>query len=379
MKRTVIWIMALAMVVTALFAGCASTPAAEETTAVEPAEESATQEEAATNEEAQPEESTGEATAKVFLSIGLGGLGDLGYNDNAYNGAMQAKEELGIDLQVYEPTSVAEIEAQIMAVAASGEYDLILGVGSDNASGIEKAALAYPEQTFAIYEAVFDLPNVLCANNATEQPAFLIGAMVAMLYQENLLPGVPEGTHMMGVINGIAATENKKQIYGLEAGGAYIDPEFELVNMDAGSWTDQAKGKEIALALYERGCGVVMHVAGSTGLGIFDAAKEYGGYCVGSGSNQNDLCDTVICSRIERMDTAIYSTIKGYIEGTLTAGSVRLGYAEGTVTVDFSGSKVTIPQEILDRVEEIKEKIISGEIVVPVTEEEVAAFREANQ
>lgn len=79
------------------------------------------------------------------------------------------------------------------------------------------------------------------------------------------------------------------------------------------------------------------------------------------------------------MDTAIYSTIKGYIEGTLTAGSVRLGYAEGTVTVDFSGSKVTIPQEILDRVEEIKEKIISGEIVVPVTEEEVAAFREANQ
>ena len=328
---------------------------------------------------AAPAVSSADATAKVFLSIGLGGLGDLGYNDNAYNGAVQARDELGIFLQVYEPTSVAEIETQIITIAASGEYDLIIGVGSDNYSAIEKAAKAYPNQSFAIYEAVIDLPNVLSANNATEQPAFLAGALVAMMYKENLLPGVPAGTHKMGVINGVSATENKKQIYGLEAGGAYIDPAFVLDARDAGSWSDQAKGKEIALAMYESGCGVVMHVAGSTGLGIFNAAKEYGLYTVGSGSNQNEQGSTVICSRVERMDSAIYSTIKGYIDGSLKAGSVRLGYADGTVELQFNGSKVNVPKNVMDKLDQIKADIVSGKIVVPVSEAEVAAFRAAHK
>ena len=82
------------------------------------------------------------AAAKVFMSISLGGLGDQGYNDSAYAGAKKAEEELGIQLDVYEPTSIAEIEAQMMTVAASGEYDLILGIGADNASAVEKAGVA---------------------------------------------------------------------------------------------------------------------------------------------------------------------------------------------------------------------------------------------
>lgn len=321
-------------------------------------------------------EGEAEATAKVFMSISLGGLGDNGYNDSAYAGAKKAEEELGIKLDVYEPTSIAEIEAQMMSVAASGEYDLILGIGADNASAVEKAAAAYPNQSFACYQTVIDLPNVLYSNSAYEQAGWQLGVMCAELYQKNALPGVEEGCHKVGYILGTSSAELYTQVYALWAGGLSVDPDFEVVVAEVGNWNDQAKAKELAAAMYDKGCGIVMQGAGAAGLGLFEAAKEYGLYAIGSSSNQNDLADTVICSRMENMDLSIYEAIKKYVTGEFTSGGLRLGIEAGVCYNDWDGSKVEIPDDIKADLEAVAEKIVSGEITdIPQTEAAVQEYK----
>lgn len=316
------------------------------------------------------------AAAKVFMSISLGGLGDQGYNDSAYAGAKKAEEELGIQLDVYEPTSIAEIEAQMMTVAASGEYDLILGIGADNASAVEKAATAYPDQTFACYQTVIDLPNVLYINSAYEEAGYQLGVMCAELYRDNALPGVAEGCHKVGYILGMTSAELYTQVYSLWAGGLSVDPDFEVVVAEVGNWNDQAKAKELAAAMYDKGCGIVMQGAGAAGLGLFEAAKEYGLYAIGTSANQNDLTDTVICSRMEKMDLSIYEAIKEYVTGEFTSGGLRLGIKAGVCYSDWDGSKVVIPDDIKADIESIGEKIVSGEITnIPLTEADVQAFK----
>lgn len=317
-----------------------------------------------------------ESTAKVFMSISLGGLGDKGYNDSAYAGAKKAQDELGIELDVYEPTSIAEIEAQMMTVAASGKYDLILGIGADNASAVEKAAAAYPNQAFACYQTVIDKPNVLYSNSAYEQAGYQLGVMCAELYRDNVLTGVEKNCHKVGYILGTGSAELYTQVYSLWAGGLSVDPDFEVVVAEVGNWNDQAKAKELAAAMYDKGCGIVMQGAGAAGLGLFEAAKEYGLYAIGSSANQNDLTDTVICSRMEKMDLSIYEAIRQFVTGEFTSGGLRLGIEAGVCYNDWDGSKVVIPDNIKADIQSVGEKIVKGEITnIPLTEAEVQTFK----
>ncbi|MDI9459577.1 MAG: BMP family ABC transporter substrate-binding protein, partial [Bacillota bacterium] len=61
----------------------------------------------------------------------------------------------------------------------------------------------------------------------------------------------------------------------------------------------------------------------------------------------------------------VYEVIKAAAEGTLEGGIWSFGIEDGGVgTSEFLYTKDIIPQEVLDTIEEAKQKIISGEIVV---------------
>ena len=40
------------------------------------------------------------------------------------------------------------------------------------------------------------------------------------------------------------------------------------------AFKNPAKGKELALAQYDAGADIIFHAAGTTGLGVFEAARE---------------------------------------------------------------------------------------------------------
>ena len=114
-----------------------------------------------------------------------------------------------------------------------------------------------------------------------------------------------------------------------------------------------------------------MNAASGTGVGILEAAKEADKYAIGVDLNQdNDQPGHILTSMVKRVDNACYLVIQSVVDGTFEGGSTKyLSLTEGGVSLtDFSVMKEALgdkfPQDIVDKCDELAEKIIAGEIVV---------------
>ena len=67
------------------------------------------------------------------------------------------------------------------------------------------------------------------------------------------------------------------------------------------------------------------------------------------------------------------------MEGTLPHGTVSYGLTDGAVDIAYAPDQRAdiIPQEIKDTIDDLREKIINGEIDVPTTQAEYDAFSAA--
>ena len=96
-------------------------------------------------------------------------------------------------------------------------------------------------------------------------------------------------------------------------------------------------------------------------------------------ANQNALApNNIIATMVKKVDVAAYSAIKDVTEGKFSQGTNILGLKEDGVGYTTEGSNIKVPQEIIDEVEKIKQKIVSGELVIPDTPESVDEFLKNN-
>lgn len=101
-------------------------------------------------------------------------------------------------------------------------------------------------------------------------------------------------------------------------------------------------------------------------MGMFQAAEEKGFVGIGVNLNQNTIApDYIMASMLKKLDSCAYHAITSIVEGTYTGENQVLGLSDGGVDVTVEGSNIQISEEILTQLEEIREKIISGEIEVP--------------
>ena len=164
--------------------------------------------------------------------------------------------------------------------------------------------------------------------------------------------------------------------YGFKAGVKAANPNCVVLSQYAGSFADAAKGKSIGEKMYLDGADIIFHAAGATGNGMIEAAKEKGKFAIGVDKDQNSLApDNVITSAMKRVDNAIYAVSKDMKDGKFAGGTtVSYGLAEGGVDIAPTSDK-HVPKDVLDQVQQLKDKIIKGEIKVPGTKDEFASFK----
>ena len=298
-----------------------------------------------------------------------GNLGDKSYNDSANMGAKKAAEDFGVEVKSLEGTTAQEWEANLVAAAEEG-YDLVIGASSNIADYITKYGPNYPDTKFAVIDTTVDLPNVSSISFAQNEGSFLSGAAAALFTQKEDIDGV-NSEKIIGWVGGMDIPVLHDFFVGYEQGAKYIDPDIKILQSFAGTWSDPLKGKELTLAQYEQGADIVMNVASGTGPGILEAAKEAGKYAIGVDLNQdNDQPGHILTSMVKRVDTAIYLTIESVVKGDFKGGSTRyLTLKDGGVSLtDFSVIKEKLgdkfPQDIVDKCNELSEKIANGEIKV---------------
>jgi basic membrane protein A len=132
------------------------------------------------------------------------------------------------------------------------------------------------------------------------------------------------------------------------------------------AWNNPGKGKELAMAQYERGADIVFQAAGNSGMGVFDAAEETGKYVIGVDSNQNWIKPgRVLTSMIKRVDVAVFDSIKQIAEDRFEGGIRLYGLENDGVSYaldDYNRDLINI--NVLNDIERARKEIIAGKIRV---------------
>ncbi|HEA47283.1 MAG TPA: BMP family ABC transporter substrate-binding protein [bacterium] len=306
-----------------------------------------------------------EATLRVGLVFDVGGRGDKSFNDSAYRGLKRAKEELGIYYEYIEPGEGSDRESGLRMLA-NQNFDLIFGIGFMFSDDITHVAREFPEKKFGgidyTVQPGMEIPSNLTALKFREEEgSYLVGALAGLLTKTNKL----------GFVGGMEIPLIHKFESGYKAGVRKVNPKAIILVGYAGvtgeAFKNPAKGKELALSQYGQGVDIIYHVSGSTGLGVFEAAREKNALAIGVDSDQyHEAPGYILTSMIKRVDNSVYNTIKDTIAGQFKGGVHVFGLKEDGVGYIYDeNNKDLIPDEVRKKVEELKREIIAGKIKVP--------------
>ncbi|MEJ5200707.1 MAG: BMP family ABC transporter substrate-binding protein [Anaerolineales bacterium] len=348
MKSKLLYLISLVVIISVVLAACAP---------------------AATPAPAEPEK---KALKVVNLINGV--LGDKSFFDSADRGVTKAKEEFGLEVKTIEAgIDPAKWQPALEDAAANEEYDILICGTYQMSEFLAMVAPKYPDKKFIIYDV--SVPYDTCEGNKCAN-------VYSVLYKQN------EGSYLAGVY---AALMSKTGIIGTVGGqdipvindfivgykqGARENgiPDDKVLVQYAGGWNDPAKGKEIALAMYQQGADIVFQVAGGTGVGIFQAAQEAGKWAIGVDSDQYTIIkDTdpeqakvIITSMMKNVDNSLYRALKLHIEGKLPYGQAEaLGVKEGGVGLAKNDyyNEIT-PADVKAKIDEAEKALLEGKVTV---------------
>jgi basic membrane protein A and related proteins len=313
---------------------------------------------------------TGAAPGGGKLTLAMvtdtGGLGDRSFNDSAYAGLLQAKQQLGASIEVQQSKSAADYQPNL-TVLADGGFDEIFAVGFLMNDDLTEVAKNYPSTHFAIIDAVNTQPNVTSVTFREQDGSFLAGALAAMVTK----------TKSIGFLGGIDSPLLRKFEAGFSAGAREVDPSVKVVVKYVGSFEDVASGKELAAVMYGGGTDIIYVAAGKSGLGAIDETRARpNAYAIGVDSNQDALAPgKILTSMVKHVDVAVFRIAKAVAGGKQPTGSVEFGLKDnGVGLTDFKYTKAAIGEAHIARLAVLRDAIVAGKIVPPSTREQLAAF-----
>jgi basic membrane protein A len=306
----------------------------------------------------------------VGIVFDQGGRGDKSFNDGAYLGAERAKRELGARVRFIEPGDASDRESGLRLFSAEG-MDLVIGVGFIFTDDLTLLAQEYPNVRFAgvDYAVQTDAQgnikqppsNLAALKFREEEGSFLVGALAARI----------GNSKKVGFVGGMDIPLIHKFEAGFRAGVAHECRDCTVIAQYAGvtpeAFANPGRGKELALSQYSSGVNIIFHASGSTGLGVFEAARATGKLAIGVDADQfAEAPGYVLTSMVKGVDQAVYDAIKRVKDGAFRGGIYQFGLAENGVGYVFDdNNRKLIPPDARARLEALKAEIVAGRIKVP--------------
>jgi len=305
---------------------------------------------------------------KVALVV-HGTLGDKSFLDSAAAGLARAEAELPVDVTVIEAGLDRGRWQPALADATDQGFDVVIAGTWEMTGFMAELAPDYPDTKFIIFDDAPDfsagnLGNILAINYRVSTAAYLAGYAAAKISQ----------TGKIGEILGVEGATILEFAVGFEQGARAANPDVEVTRAVAGSFTDPAKGKELALAQFAQGVDIVFPIAGGTGIGALQAARDEARLAVGVDSDQALIfeatdpaqADVIFTSVEKKVGDSLYTALVQTLDGTAPYGTnLLLGLADGAVGIaKNSYYEKLVPAEVRAEVDAQEARIISGEIVV---------------
>lgn len=254
-----------------------------------------------------------------------------------------------------------------------------------------EVAPQYKNTAYIIFDNEIDnssgnYENVYSITYKANEGAFLGGALASMVTTSDLERANPE--KKIGFLGGADVPGINDFLVGYISGARYVDKETEVNVAYIGDFIDAAKGKDMSLSQYNQGVDISFNVAGPAGLGMIDAAADANKFVLGVDADQammfeetsKEKAESVVSSVQKNVSTSLERALELYFDDKLPLGTAEnLGLKEGGVSlVKNKYFDEYLTQENKTILNEIEEKIISGEIVVDSaygkTSEEIKAI-----
>ncbi len=285
-------------------------------------------------------------------------VGDEGPVDMVLGGIKANCEKHGFELTVVE-AKAGEYEESLTAMAEDG-VKLIFSEFPAMLDAVETVAANYPDCYF-----VHTLCNLEGHDNGMgivgyeQQASFLVGVLAAMWTERDHI----------GFVGGVDNPDINRFLDGYKEGAKYINPNIKIDVVWTNDFEDVAVGKEMALTLYNNGCDVVWGSGGKVCLGYYEAVKEMGDgyYVIGCDTNHNhrangQVLGSLVCYYEKWADFAFDAYLNGTFKGGNYITSMTTGHMDLVLNDESNG--VTIPDDIKATIDDLRAKIMSGELKV---------------
>lgn len=312
-----------------------------------------------------PVAATADERPAAFI-VSQSGLGDQSYNDLAYEGFRRALEATGLEGRPIESRDVVAQAVDILRRASEADFGLIVDMEYAHGDAMLEVAPDYPDTNYVIVNQVREGDNIASILFQEQEGSYLAGTLAALVTTDTSIEGINEEP-IIGVIGGTKSVGIDKFISGYIEGAKAADPDVQVLVAYSNNFADPTIGLQMTKAMFEQGADIVYHIAGGTGMGVIQAAKEAGRYAIGVDTDQDGIAPgAVLTSMIKRTDVAVEAMVKAYAADEFPAGqTVTFGLHEDGVGLSaMEHTRDRIPQEILDQVEAARESILSGETKV---------------
>jgi basic membrane protein A len=242
---------------------------------------------------------------------------------------------------------------------------------------------ANPDQMFSIIDFDFydkagkdiSYPNARELTFETDQAAFLAGYLAAGLTKTGKVATFG-GANISTVTifeNGFAAGIRKyNQDSGTHVQLLGWDPVKKEGTFAGGAnpFQDEDAGRRIGQDLIDEGADIILPVAGGTGLGAAAAAQDAGNVGMFWVDNDGcviaaDFCSLFITSVLKHVDVATADTFESVVNGTFQGGKyVGTLKNDGIGLAPYHDFDSKVPQDLKDKVEQLKQGIIDGSVSV---------------
>lgn len=297
--------------------------------------------------------------AVAYLSAAEGS--DNSFIASAIAGTERANAEFDTQAELFMMKPGENIFEALRKIAEQG-YSPIIAVGNQNVLPVQNLADAFPKTRFSVVDGLVPplYPNVQSITFKDHEGAFLIGYIAAYVSK----------TDHIGFVGGMDVPLIRNFGVGYEQGAKLASPDIrvdiDMIGDTASAWNNPERAFKLAREQFDSGADVVFAPAGASSRGALKAAQMYKKLGIGVDTNQNSLYPGyVLTSLVKRVDIAVYEALKTSKEGQWQPGLKMLGLKEGALdyAVD-QNNKALLNNELVDKVANVKERIINGIIDV---------------
>lgn len=327
------------------------------------------------------EETAANSDFEACMVTDEGGVDDKSFNATAWKGIQDAEDELGIKGSYLESSSEADYAPNV-AEQVSADCGIIVTVGYALAADTGEAAVKNPDEKLAIVDYGYTLPDEQKYRDAenlkplvfnTAEAAYLAGYAAAGMTETGKVAtwgGAPYPTvtiFMDGFWQGVQ-DYNKDNGEDVAVLGWNQDTQKGSF---VGDFSDVNKAKVISENFIQQGADIIMPVAGPLGESAVTAAKGTDGVSVvwvdtdGCETLGEEACPYILTSVEKAMDVAVTEAVKSATNDSFS-NEKYIGTLEndGVSISDFHEFDSKVPQDLKDKLDELKQQIIDGELEI---------------